>query len=262
MDTKKGNGAVKIIMHGCNGKMGQVISGLIASDGDVRLVAGVDARDDGHNPYPVFRNIRDCDVEADCLIDFSAPAAVDDMLDYCVEKKLPCVLCTTGLSEAQQKRIAEAAKQTAILKSANMSLGINLLFKLLKEAAGVLAPAGFDMEILEKHHNLKVDAPSGTALALADSINEEFDNGYTYVFDRSARREKRPEKEIGISAVRGGTIVGEHDVIFAGTDEVVTFSHTAYSKAIFGRGAVSAAKFLAGKPAGEYGMCDVIDELI
>ena len=262
MDTKKGNGAVKIIMHGCNGKMGQVISGLIASDGDVRLVAGVDARDDGHNPYPVFRNIRDCDVEADCLIDFSAPAAVDDMLDYCVEKKLPCVLCTTGLSEAQQKRIAEAAKQTAILKSANMSLGINLLFKLLKEAAGVLAPAGFDMEIVEKHHNLKVDAPSGTALALADSINEEFDIGYTYVFDRSARREKRPEKEIGISAVRGGTIVGEHDVIFAGTDEVVTFSHTAYSKAIFGRGAVSAAKFLAGKPAGEYGMCDVIDELI
>lgn len=253
---------VKIIMHGCNGKMGQVISGLIASDAEAEIVAGVDARDDGHNPYPVFRNIRDCDVEADCLIDFSVAAAVDDMLDYCVEKRLPCVLCTTGLSEAQLKKIAEAAKQTAVLRSANMSLGINLLFKLLKEAAGVLAPAGFDMEIVEKHHNLKVDAPSGTALALADSINEEFDNAYTYVFDRSARREKRPEKEIGISAVRGGTIVGDHDVIFAGTDEVVTFSHTAYSKAIFGRGAVSAAKFLAGKPAGEYGMSDVINELI
>lgn len=253
---------VRIIMHGCNGKMGQVISGLLASDGEARLVAGVDTRDDGHNPYPVFQNIRDCDVEADCLIDFSVAAAVDDMLDYCVERKLPCVLCTTGLSEAQLKKIAGAAKQIAVLRSANMSLGINLFLKLLKEAAGVLAPAGFDMEIVEKHHNLKVDAPSGTALALADSINEEFGNAYTYVFDRSARREKRPEKEIGISAVRGGTIVGDHDVIFAGTDEVVTFSHTAYSKAIFGRGAVSAAKFLAGKPAGEYGMCDVIDELI
>ena len=264
MDTnnKTDKKMVKIIMHGCNGKMGQVISGLIASDAEAEIVAGVDARDDGHNPYPVFRNIRDCDVEADCLIDFSVAAAVDDMLDYCVEKRLPCVLCTTGLSEAQLKKIAEAAKQTAVLRSANMSLGINLLFKLLKEAAGVLAPAGFDMEIVEKHHNLKVDAPSGTALALADSINEEFDNAYTYVFDRSARREERPEKEIGISAVRGGTIVGDHDVIFAGTDEVVTFSHTAYSKAIFGRGAVSAAKFLAGKPAGEYGMSDVIDELI
>lgn len=250
---------VRIIMHGCNGKMGQVISGLLASDTEAVLVAGVDARDDGHNPYPVFRDIRDCDVEADCLIDFSAAPAVDGMLDYCVEKKLPCVLCTTGLSEEQLKKVEEAAKQTAVLKSANMSLGINLFLKLLKEAAGVLAPAGFDMEIVEKHHNLKVDAPSGTALALADSINEEFDNSYTYVFDRSARREKRPEKEIGISAVRGGTVIGTHDVIFAGTDEVITFSHMAYSRAIFGRGAVSAAKFLAGKPAGEYGMCDVID---
>lgn len=259
---KKGSGKVRIIMHGCNGKMGQVISGIVAADAEAEIVAGVDARDDGHNPYPVFQNIWDCDVEADCLIDFSAAAAVDGMLDYCVGKKLPCVLCTTGLSEAQQKKAAEAAKQTAVLKSANMSLGINLFLKILKEAAGVLAPAGFDMEIVEKHHNQKVDAPSGTALALADSINEEFDNSYTYVFDRSARREKRPGKEIGISAVRGGTIVGDHDVIFAGTDEVVTFSHTAYSKAIFGRGAVSAAKFLAGKPAGEYGMSDVIDELI
>lgn len=146
----------------------------------------------------------------------------------------------------------------AILKSANMSLGINMLFRLLKEAAGILAPAGFDIEIVEKHHNLKVDAPSGTALALADSINEEMGDAYDYVYDRSQVREKRKEKEIGISAVRGGTIVGDHDVIFAGADEVVTFSHRAYSKAVFGKGAVQAAKFLAGKPAGMYDMGDVI----
>lgn len=253
---------VKVIMHGCNGKMGQVISNLIAADSEIELVAGVDARDDGHNPYPVFTDINECNAEADCIIDFSAAVAVDKLLDYCVEKKMPCVLCTTGLSEAQLQRVAEAAKSTAILKSANMSLGINLLLKMLKEAAGVLAPAGFDMEIVEKHHNLKVDAPSGTALALADSINEEFNNEYEYVYDRSSRREKRPEKEIGISAVRGGTIVGDHDVIFAGADEVITFSHTAYSKAVFGKGAVQAAKFLAGKPAGMYNMGDVIDASI
>ncbi len=250
---------VRIIMHGCNGKMGQVISDLIAADTEVEMVAGIDARDDGHNPYPVFTDINSCDIEADCLIDFSAAVAVDKMLDYCVAKKLPCVLCTTGLSEEQLKKVDEASKEVAILKSANMSLGINLLLKMLKEAAGVLAPAGFDMEIVEKHHNLKVDAPSGTALALADSINEEFGNEYEYVYDRSARREKRPAKEIGISAVRGGTIVGDHDVIFAGADEVITFSHTAYSKAVFGKGAVQAAKFLAGKPAGMYNMANVID---
>lgn len=249
---------IRVIMHGCNGKMGQVISGLIAADSEVELVAGVDARDDGHNPYPVFTDIDSCDVAADCLIDFSAAPAVDRMLDYCVEKQLPCVLCTTGLSEEQLQKIKEASGKVAILKSANMSLGINLLLKLLKEAASILAPAGFDMEIVEKHHNLKVDAPSGTALALADSINEEFDNEYEYVYDRSSRRETRPRKEIGISAVRGGTIVGDHDVIFAGADEVITFSHTAYSKAVFGKGAVQAAKFLAGKPSGMYDMSDVI----
>ena len=225
---------VRIIMHGCNGKMGQVISGMLAEDKDAQLVAGVDVFDDGHNPYPVFRNIWECNVEADCLIDFSSAAAVDSMLDYCVEKKLPCVLCTTGLSGEQVRKAEKASEEIAVLRSANMSLGINLLMKLLKNAAGILAPAGFDMEIVEKHHNLKADAPSGTALALAESVNEELGNAYTYVYDRSARREKRPEKEIGISAVRGGTIVGDHDVIFAGADEVITFSHRAYSKAVFG----------------------------
>ncbi len=250
---------VRVIMHGCNGKMGQVISGLVASDEELTMVAGIDPVDDGHNPYPVFADICACDVEADVLIDFSTAKVVDKLLDYCVEKNLPCVLCTTGLSQEQLEKVAEASKKVAILKSANMSLGINLLLKMLKEAAGILAPAGFDIEVVEKHHNLKLDAPSGTALALADSINEEFDNSYEYVYDRSTRREKRSQKEIGISAVRGGTIVGDHDVIFAGTDEVITFSHTAYSKSVFAKGAVQAAKFLAGKGAGMYGMADVIN---
>lgn len=249
----------RLIMHGCNGKMGQVISRLVAADEDACIVAGIDMRDDGLNEYPVFTDINECNIEADALIDFSAAPAVDAMLTYCAERELPCVLCTTGLSEAQLKKVSETSQKVAVLRSANMSLGINLLLKLLKNAAATLAPAGFDMEIVEKHHNQKVDAPSGTALALADSINEELDGAYEYVYDRSQVRQKRSPKEIGISAVRGGTIVGDHDVIFAGEDEVITFSHTAYSKAIFGKGAVSAAKFLAGKPAGMYDMSNVID---
>lgn len=250
---------IKAIMHGCNGKMGQTIAGLIAADEEIGLAAGVDTYSGIKNSFPVFKSIEECDVEADVVIDFSNAKAVDGLLDWCVEKKMPCVLCTTGLSEEQLKKVKEASGKTAILKSANMSLGINMLLKLLKEAAGILAPAGFDMEIVEKHHNQKLDAPSGTALALADSINEEFGNSYEYVYDRSTRREKRKKKEIGILAVRGGTIVGDHDVIFAGADEVITFSHTAYSKAVFGKGAVQAAKFLAGKPAGMYDMSDVIN---
>ena len=249
----------KVIMHGCNGKMGQMITGLIAADDEIEIVAGVDAFETGNNTYPVFKSIGLCDIGADVVIDFSNAQAIDGLLAYCMEKKLPCVLCTTGLSEAQLQKVEEAGEKTAVLKSANMSLGINLLLKLLKDAAGILAPAGFDIEIVEKHHNKKVDAPSGTALALADSINEELDNAYEYIYDRSGRREKRPVKEIGLSAVRGGTIVGEHDVIFAGADEVITFSHTAYSKAVFGKGAIQAAKFLAGKPAGKYDMSDVVD---
>ncbi len=249
---------IRIIMRGCNGRMGQIISGLLRDDAEAELVAGIDLRDDGHNPYPVFKSLEEFTVEDDCIIDFSSAALVEELLDYCVAEQIPCVLCTTGFSEEQLARIRETSKQVAILKSANMSLGINLLFKVLKEAAGVLAPAGFDIEIVEKHHNQKLDAPSGTALALADSINEEFENEYDYVFDRSGRREKRSKKEIGISAVRGGTIVGDHDVIFAGQDEVITFSHTAYSRTVFGKGAVQAAKFLAGKPAGMYDMSDVI----
>ena len=249
----------RVIMHGCNGKMGQTISALAANDSSVEIVAGVDVTGQGQNQYPVFASLKECDVEADVVIDFSNAAVVQEMMDACEQKGLPVVLCTTGLSEGQLLAVKEASKNVAVLRSANMSLGINVLLKLLKEAAGVFAPAGFDIEIVEKHHNQKLDAPSGTALALADSINDEMDGAYEYVYDRSQVRQKREKKEIGISAVRGGTIVGDHDVIFAGEDEVITFSHRAYSKAVFGKGAMEAAKFLAGKPAGMYDMSDVIE---
>ena len=249
---------VKIIMHGCNGHMGQVISGIVQKDPDAEIVAGIDIADQGKNSYPVFTDIDTCQVEADAIIDFSSAKATDKLLEYSAARQIPVVLCSTGLSEEQLAKVEETSKKVAVLKSANMSLGINTLLKLVQDAAKVLATAGFDMEIVEKHHRLKVDAPSGTALALADSINEAMDNKYHYVYDRSQKREKRDDKEIGISAVRGGTIVGEHEIIFAGQDEVIEFKHTAYSKAIFGKGAVEAAKFLAGKPAGRYDMSDVI----
>ena len=250
---------IKIIMHGCNGKMGQVITKIAEADSKVEIVAGVDQFQGVQNPYPVFSSMEACDAEADVVIDFSNAAAVDGLLDYCVNRRLPVVLCTTGLSEAQLEKVEKAAEQIAVLKSANMSMGINLLMKLLKDAAKVLAPAGYDIELVEKHHNQKVDAPSGTALALADCMNQVLDNQYDYTYDRSTVRQKRAKNEIGISAVRGGTIVGEHEVIFAGIDEVIEIKHTAYSKAIFAKGAIDAAKFLKGKEAGLYNMADVID---
>ena len=226
---------VRAIMHGCNGKMGRAITTLAKEDAEVEIVAGVDVYTEVVNEYPVFESIEKCDVEADVVIDFSNAKAVDGLLDYCVEKQIP-----------------------AVLRSANMSLGINLLMQLLKEATKVLSPAGYDIEIVEKHHNQKLDAPSGTAIALADSINEAADGQYEYVYDRSQVRKKRDKKELGISAVRGGTIVGEHEVLFAGIDEVIEFKHTAYSRTVFGKGAVEAAKFLAGKEAGKYDMSDVV----
>ncbi|HBB60322.1 MAG: 4-hydroxy-tetrahydrodipicolinate reductase [Lachnospiraceae bacterium] len=247
----------KIIISGCSGHMGHVLTQLIEADPETTAVAGIDPVADASCGYPVFASAAECTVPADVIIDFSNFRAVDALLDYAVEKKLPLVLCTTGLSEDQLQKVEEASRQTAILRSANMSLGINLLMKLLKEAAARLAPAGYDMEIVEKHHNRKLDAPSGTAIALGESMNEALDNQYHFVFDRSQRHEKRDPKEIGISSVRGGSIVGEHEVIFAGQDEVITFSHSAYSRSIFGKGAVEAAKFLAGKPAGKYDMSDL-----
>ncbi len=249
---------IRAIMHGCNGHMGRVVTEICASDEEIEIVAGIDLYQGVENTYPVFSSLAECDIEADVIIDFCNAKAIDALLDFAEEKNVPVVLCTTGLSEEQIARVEEVSRNVAILKSANMSLGINTLMDLLKKATDVFAEAGFDIEIVEKHHNQKLDAPSGTAIALADSINERLDNSYEYKFDRSQDRKKREKKEIGISSVRGGNIVGEHEVIFAGLDEVITFKHTAYSKSVFANGAVSAAKFLAGKPAGHYEMKDVI----
>ena len=249
---------VKMIMHGCNGRMGHVIVDLCKEDQDIQVVAGVDAFGENTYDFPVFKSLSECDANADVIVDFSNASAVDGLLDYCTDKNIPVVLCSTGLTPEQLDKVKEASAKVAVLKSANMSVGVNALIKVLKEVSPLFAAAGFDIEIVEKHHNQKLDAPSGTAIALADSINESLNNEYEYVNDRSTRREKRPVKEIGISAVRGGTIVGDHDVIFAGHDEVVTLSHRAYSRAIFGKGAIQAAKFLAGKSAGMYDMSDVL----
>ena len=249
---------VKMIMHGCNGKMGQVITKIVKEDANAEIVAGIDKYMGIPNDYPVFESIDKCDVEADVVIDFSNAVAVDGLLDYCVEKQIPVVLCTTGLSEEQLAKVKATSEKVAVLKSANMSLGVNMLLKLLQDATKILAPAGFDIEIVERHHNQKVDAPSGTALVMADSINSVLNDEYTYTYDRSQGRQKRDKKEIGISAVRGGTIVGEHEVIYAGEDEVIEFKHTAHSKAVFAKGAVEAGKFLKGKGAGLYDMKDVI----
>ena len=248
----------KIIMLGCNGRMGQMITDMVKQDDECTIVAGIDIVDNRDNGYPVYTKLADCDVEADAIIDFTSATDFESRMDYAVDKQIPIIECSTGLSEEQMDYLKKASEKVAVLKSANMSLGINLLMKILKDATKVLSPAGYDIELVEKHHNQKLDAPSGTALALADSINEAADNQYHYVYDRSQVRQKRDQKEIGISAVRGGTIVGDHEVIFAGQDEVIEFKHTAYSKAVFGKGAVEAAKFLAGKPAGRYDMSDVI----
>lgn len=249
---------VKMIMHGCNGRMGHVIADLVAADEAIEIVAGVDAFGESTYSFPVFKSLSECNVDADVIVDFSNASAVDGLLDHCAAKSIPVVLCSTGLSDEQLSKVKVTSNKVAILKSANMSVGVNALMKVLKEVSPIFAAAGFDIEIVEKHHNQKLDAPSGTAIALADSINESLSDEYDYVYDRSTRREKRPVKEIGISAVRGGTIVGDHDVIFAGQDEVVTLSHRAYSRAIFGKGAIEAAKFLAGKGPGMYDMSDVL----
>ncbi len=251
---------LKIIMHGCNGKMGQAICKIVEKDETCEIVAGVDVFAN-NSSFPVFTDIKECNIEADVIIDFSTASAVDRLIDYCLDKKMPVVLCTTGLSEDTIKKIEEASKVIPVFKSANMSLGINLIASLLKKASAILDENGFDIEIIEKHHNQKIDAPSGTALLLADAINDSMDNKFEYVYDRSKTREKRSKKEIGISAIRGGNIVGEHSVIYAGKDEIIEFTHFAHSKEVFAIGAVKASKFLYNKPAGKYDMQDIMDSL-
>lgn len=248
---------VKVILHGCNGRMGQMLSTLIAADEEMTVVAGIEPSGEVKNEYPVYKSFDELTDKADVIIDFSTASAMDSLLTYCEKTHTPLVLCSTGLSEVQLDRVERLSKESAVLISANMSLGINVLLKLLKNVTKTLYGNGFDIEIVEKHHNQKLDAPSGTALALADVMKDELDD-ISYNLNRTEVRKKRDRNEIGISSVRGGTIVGEHEVIFAGTDEVVEIKHTAYSRAVFAKGAMSAAKFLKGKSAGKYDMSDVI----
>ena len=248
---------VEVILHGCNGRMGQMLSELISKDEEMKVVAGIEPSGEAKNDYPVYKSFDELKETADVIIDFSTASAIDGLLDYCEKTHTPLVLCSTGLSEAQLGRVERLAKVSAVLVSANMSLGINVLLKLLKNVTKTLYENGFDIEIVEKHHNQKLDAPSGTALALADVMKDELDD-ISYNLDRSKVSKKRERNEIGISSVRGGTIVGEHEIIFAGTDEIIEIKHTAYSRAIFAKGAISAAKFLADKKSGKYDMSDVI----
>lgn len=248
---------VKILISGANGKMGHAVAAAIAGREDCVVCAGVDLYTKQYADFPIFEKLTDVSEKPDVVIDFSNPAILDDLLDYCQVNGVPCVLATTGYSEEQITKIRKAANSIPVFFSFNMSLGINLLVQLAKKAVSILG-GQFDIEILEKHHNQKIDAPSGTAIMLADAINEELDNKYHYVYDRHSKRQKRDAKEIGMHAIRGGTIVGEHDIIFAGHDEVITLSHSAASKEVFAVGAVNAAVFLAKQDAGMYDMSQLM----
>lgn len=247
----------KIILCGANGKMGHVIQSVVSGRDDCEIVAGVDLNT-ASDAFPIYSSFDDVKEKADVIIDFSNPALLDSLLAYSKKTKTPVVIATTGYDDAQKKEIENAAKTTAVFFTYNMSMGINLLATLAKKATAVLG-SDFDIEIVEKHHNQKIDAPSGTALMLADAICEEIDGSMKYEYDRHSKREKRSKNEIGIHSVRGGTIVGEHEIIFAGRDEIITLSHSARSKEIFAVGAVNAAVFMAGKESGMYSMKDLID---
>ncbi len=247
----------KIILSGCYGTMGRVIKEICDKDKDVEIVAGVDAYDAKEYNFPVFSSFDEVDVAADVIIDFSNPALLDSLIAFAKSNSVPAVIATTGYDDEQLNKINNASKEVAIFFTFNMSLGINLLIELSKQATKVLG-GKFDIEIVEKHHNQKIDAPSGTAIMIANAISDTLEEKPLYEYDRHSKREKRPKNEIGIHSIRGGTIVGEHEVIFAGTDEIVSIKHQAMSKKIFACGAVNAAKFLADKGAGIYTMKDII----
>ena len=249
---------INILLSGCNGRMGQVITRLCEQYENTNIIAGYDKFDGIKNNYPVYTDITVVDKKADVIVDFSNPAALTDILSYAVESNTPIVIATTGISDTQKLEIDEASKKIPVLFSANMSLGVNLLFDLVKKASKILAD-NFDIEIIEKHHNQKIDAPSGTALAIANEINSVLTTQQKYVYDRHSKRAKRSKNEIGIHAVRGGTIAGEHTVIFAGNDEIIEIKHTAISKEIFAEGAIKAAQYLYDKPVGMYSMSDLLD---
>jgi len=246
---------LKIIMHGCNGRMGQTIVNLIREDEDKIIVAGVSVDGQALNSFPVYSNILECQEDADVIIDFSNTSTLNELLSFATSHKIPLVIATTGFSEEELSKINEASKIIPILRSANMSLGINLMIDLIKKATSTLEK-DFDIEIIEKHHNNKVDSPSGTALLLADTINATLSEKATYKYDRHTEKQKRSKNEIGIHAIRGGTIVGEHTVIFAGDDEVIEITHTASSRKIFAKGAIHAADFISKQEVGLYSMQD------
>ena len=249
---------LKIALSGCNGRMGRVIADIAASRDNMKIVAGFDIDTTKYGDFPVFSDPFECTVACDVIIDFSNASSTEHLLAYCEQHQVPAVICTTGHSAAQLDRIRETAAKVPLFRSGNMSIGINLMSALLRTAANVLGDK-FDVEIIEKHHNQKLDAPSGTALMLADAVADALPYEAEYVYDRHERREKRPAHEIGISAIRGGTIVGEHSVLFCGRDEIIEIKHTALSREVFAVGAVDAAAFMATctKP-GIYDMNDVI----
>ncbi len=247
----------RILLSGCSGKMGKVIASIVSQTDDCTIVGGIDLVDDSTLSFPVFSSPDKVSVESDVIIDFSHPSCLEGIINYSVQKKIPAVICTTGLSIEQKNFMYEKSNETAIFFSANMSLGVNVIIDLAKRATNVLEE-NFDIEIVEAHHNRKLDAPSGTALYIADAINEACKECKEYVYDRHSVRKKREKKEIGIHAIRGGTIVGEHTVIFAGNDEIIELKHTALSRDVFAEGAVQAAKFMVGKKPAMYDMNDLI----
>ena len=250
---------VKAVICGAQGKMGRVLNDIISKRNDIEIIGGIDINDTTpYADFEIFKIPSELKEKPQVIIDFSHPSALDGLCEYCLTNGVPLVIATTGYSDEQKNLIRKVSEQIPVFFTFNMSVGINLLCSLAKKAAAILG-GQFDIEIVEKHHNQKIDAPSGTALMLADALNETLDNKMRYVYDRHSVRQKREKSEIGIHAIRGGTIVGEHDIIFAGRDEVITLSHHAASKEVFAVGAVNAAVFIAGKPAGLYDMKDVID---
>lgn len=247
---------IKVLLSGCLGKMGQVITKLSHDYDDLKIVAGVDIKNDTTLDFPIYANVNDISEDIDVIIDFSNPSLFDNLLNFATSKKIPLVMCTTGLSKEQKEKLNDASKIISVFFSANMSIGINLLINLAKKASTFLGD-DFDIEIVEKHHNQKVDAPSGTALLIADSINSVIPKK-DYVYDRHSKYEARKKSEMGIHSIRGGSISGEHTVIFAGNDEIIEIKHTALSKKVFGNGAIKAAIFLHDKQAGMYTMDDLV----
>ena len=250
-----------IILSGANGRMGRAISAKVAVSGDCRIVAGYDISELCAYDYPVYKDIEKCNEEADVIVDFSHPSAFSAVLEFAKKRKLPLIVATTGLSKEQKEELFKAQTEIPVFYSANMSLGVNLLINLSKKAALALGEK-FDIEIVEKHHRTKLDAPSGTALAIADGISEVLSENPEYVYDRHSVRRERGKNEIGIHSVRGGSIVGEHEVIFAGDDEIISLSHSATSREVFASGAIAAAKFMKGKPIGLYSMNELIGDTL